>query len=126
VSTGVLHDLHSVIPARSRMSKVYWRCERSIPAAERVTATPRKCWRGTEVLHRKGPLECGDEPVKKSRCGCSQDDVVDVQEQKGGVRTPLKNEQGGVRLGLQVGLGIREEPNRSVRFLGCYRTSVPR
>jgi hypothetical protein len=29
------------------------------------------------------------------------------------------------RFNILVGLGIREEPNRSVRFLGSYRTSVP-
>jgi hypothetical protein len=61
---------------------------------------PQEVVERPEVLHRKLPLEAGDDVTQKLEGGGGEDDAIDVEEEVRCIRTVTKHEQGRVRLGL--------------------------
>jgi hypothetical protein len=82
---------------------------------------PQEVVERPEVLHRKLPLEEGDDATQKLEGGGGEDDVVDVEEEVRCIRTMTKDEQGRVRLGLDETLRTLEGGEATVPSPGCLR-----
>jgi hypothetical protein len=85
---------------------------------------PQEVVERPEVLHRKLPLETGDDATQKLEGGGGEDDVVDVEEEVRGIRTVTKDEQGRVRLGLDKTLRTQEGGEATVPSPGCLLEAV--
>jgi hypothetical protein len=80
---------------------------------------PQEVVERPEVLHRKLPLEAGDDATQKLGGGGGEDDVVDVEEEVRCIQTVTKDEQGRVRLGLDETLRRQEGGEATVPSPRC-------
>ena len=74
----------------------YWRCERSIPEADR---DPEEVSQVPEIGHGELAVELVGDVLEKPGAGGGEDDVVDVEKQVGHLGTVPKHEQRHVALG---------------------------
>jgi hypothetical protein len=85
---GVEQDLQSIIPARSRISRV-----KKKTRLVRLNSDTQEVVKLTEILHSKLLLQRGDNSLKQLWTGSYQDNFINIEQEVGRPRRTVIDEK---------------------------------
>jgi hypothetical protein len=113
--------LQSIIPARSRISRV-----KKKTRLARLNSDTQEVVKLTEILHSKLLLQRGDNSLKQLWTEGCQDNVINIEQEAGRPSRMVIDENRSVRLGLNEPQGEQERGKPKVPSSGSLLQTIER